>query len=181
MGSRHLSEDEGLHAALTRAVGSSRGDPGLIRVLLIGLHQRPVGLTESAVESALGAWQPLLAGRAALVQLGRDRFVAVLVSPAIEQALDLADELRRAVPHPHWASVGLVTWDEQENAATMLARARQARARAEVSGGRAVSLAVTAPHFRPPAGGRATSAGRSGGTEGPFTPGFRGVTSSFGE
>ncbi len=133
-------------------MGIARSETGLIRVLLIGLHKRLGALTESAVESALGVWQPLLAGRATLVELGRDRFAAVMVSPAIEQALDLADELRRAVPHPHWASVGLVTWDEHENAATMLARARQARARAEVSGGRAVSLAVTAPQAASPAG-----------------------------
>lgn len=162
MGLPHLSENEGLHAALTRAVGIARGEPGLIRVLLIGLHQRLGGLTESTVESALGAWQPLLAERATLTELGRDRFVAVMVSPAIEQALDLADELRRAVSRPHWASVGLVTWDEQEPAATMLARARQARARAEFSGGRAVSLAVTAPQAASPAGGYLAQA------EGPF-------------
>ncbi len=90
------------------------------------------------------AWRPLLRHEDLLVRWGGEEFALAMPGCPLAEAREIVERLRSAVPYGQTVSAGVTTWDGQERAAALLARADVALYRAKNNGrDRVVAIPAT--------------------------------------
>jgi diguanylate cyclase (GGDEF)-like protein len=137
-------------AALPLALDRARADGSRLSVVLLDLdyfkrfndtygHQ----MGDRLLEDAVTAWRPRLREGDVLARYGGEEFVVLLPNATLEQAYDVVERLREAMPLGQSFSAGLAVWDGDEPSDALLARADAALYAAKDAGRDQVVLAPT--------------------------------------
>jgi diguanylate cyclase (GGDEF)-like protein len=124
---------------LEHSVGPSTGGP--IHVLMLDLDHfkrfndlfgHPAG--DRLLVGCAEAWDAALRGDDLVARLGGEEFGVLLMGTSPDEAVAVADRMRRLVPRDETVSVGVATWTPGESAADLVARADTALYAAKKAG-----------------------------------------------
>jgi diguanylate cyclase (GGDEF)-like protein len=125
-----LANGHAWQAALSEAVGK-RTLPLTIAVLDLDHLQTVIGVWGDAAGDQLlvdtaAAWRGVLRDGDLLARLDGSRFAVMFGGCDLSDARFVAERLRKAVPYRQSASVGIASWDGDEDAGALVARAEVA-------------------------------------------------------
>jgi diguanylate cyclase (GGDEF)-like protein/PAS domain S-box-containing protein len=81
---------------------------------------------DEVLREAAIAWDGALRAEDTIVRFGGEEFLVVLPDTTVEQARDVVERLRKAMPRSQTCSAGLAAWDFVESADDLLCRADKA-------------------------------------------------------
>lgn len=148
--------DEAVAAALASAGRQAAGTPGLSAPALVMLdldHFKSVNDThghaagDAVLRSAARAWRQRLRAGDVLVRMGGEEFAALLPTSSSTEAVQVAEDLRRATPTGITVSAGVALWCG-EDVPVLLGRADRALYQAKREGRDRVVCAAPAPDLR---------------------------------
>jgi diguanylate cyclase (GGDEF)-like protein len=137
-------------AALPLALDGARRDGTSLVMVLLDLdhfkrfndtHGHQMG--DRLLKEVVAAWQSRLRRGDVLARYGGEEFVVLLPQASLEQAYEVVERLRQAMPLSQSFSAGLAVWDGQEASDALLARADTALYAAKDAGRDRVVLAAT--------------------------------------
>lgn len=96
------------------------------------------------LRQAASAWRAVIRSNDFLARYGGEEFTLVLPGCTAAEALQIAERLRLATPHPVTCSTGIATWDGHEDVSQLLTRADRTLLHAK-RGGRNQTLLAAVP------------------------------------